>query len=123
MVDSCHTAPYASGRPPLNYPCNLPFSVLISRQLGAHGSFPGLLAGSSVVGLHPAGLQDFVVAQPQDRSKSPEPATETSVVYWTGDSYLSETKGSAATPLLWTAGSKQHMAAIYATWEEGGYQL
>ena len=52
------------------------------------------------------------MAQPRDQRKSPETATETSVVYWTGESY---TKGTGVTP--------QDMAAVFATRHEGGYHL
>ena len=62
--------------------------VLISRQLGTHGSFLGLLAALPIAGLHPLRSANPVLAQLQDQRKSPESATEMSMVNGWGNLHV-----------------------------------
>ena len=56
----------------------------------------------------------LVVAQPWDQRKSPDTVTETSMAYWTGESYKSEAKSWSDTPLC-IADNRQDMVGNFTT--------
>ena len=71
------------------------------------------------VGLYSTGLEALYLPSFKTEEKSPESATETSVVQWIKNSCTSEAKSWSDTP-LWGAGGGQGMAAIVTTLRGGG---
>lgn len=108
-------APSATGKPPQGSPHNLAFLILVSRHLGAHGSFLGLLAGQ-LLGCNPQAHRPCTCPALLRPKKNPEDLNRDIRGSLERGSYASNAKGPGGTAHSWcTAKGRQDAATFLPT--------